>query len=104
MKRPIKTSALGKVWALADAQPKTVGALKRKPTRLPNVADAPFGIQQAVLQRAVGENGIGGVFMHSLRKLVFYYCEHGGSSSGMRYVKSKLCMGSYILHNDCFPC
>jgi hypothetical protein len=49
-----------------------------------SVADAPFGIQQATLLRVIGDNGKDGHFTFPLQKLVFNYCDLGGSSVGMR--------------------
>jgi hypothetical protein len=78
----MKTRALGRILNLAVAKNKP----KAPPAKVvPNIANAPFGIQQAVLQRVIGENGVNGNFVFPLQRLVFTYCEKGGSSAGMRY-------------------
>lgn len=51
-----------------------------------NVADAPFGLQRETLLRVIGQQGIEGKFVFPLQKIVFNYCDMGGSSSGMRLV------------------
>lgn len=62
-----------------------IGTRPRKQLNvIPNVASAPFGIQQAVLRQVYASNGIGGVYVQPLQKVVLEYCDLGGSSKGMR--------------------
>jgi hypothetical protein len=49
-----------------------------------NVKNAPFGVQQALIKSVVGDNGISS-FINPLQKLVFNYCDFGGSSNGIRF-------------------
>ena len=69
--------------------PKLVNVYRqRQPVWRPavrSVADAPFGIQRATILQVIGDNGKDGHFTYPLQKLVFNYCDMGGSSAGMRY-------------------
>jgi hypothetical protein len=71
--------------------PALVDAYRRKrpgPTGpvVPNVADAPFGVQQSTYLQVLGDNGKDGKsFILPLQKLTFQYCDLGGSSKGIRY-------------------
>jgi hypothetical protein len=60
--------------------------IKQRPA-VPNVANAPFGIQKKVVLDVIGDNAVDGkAFIYPLQKLVFNYCDAGGSSRGIKYV------------------
>lgn len=59
---------------------------------VPTVANRPFGIQQSVYLQVLNDNAVDGKpFIFPLQKLVFTYCDMGGSSNGQReFIKGRL--------------
>jgi large subunit ribosomal protein L43 len=79
----------------ANLYPKLVNINVRKRPMfipvVPNVSNAPFGLQRKTVLDVHKDNGIDGKFQFPLQKLVFNYCDFGGSSSVMKeYIKTKL--------------
>jgi hypothetical protein len=83
-----KTTSLFSPMKSAFKPPALVNVYRRKyPHVTPvvrSVAEAPFGMQRETLLKVIGQQGIDGKFVFPLQKLVFNYCDMGGSSAGIR--------------------